>query len=218
MEVLFEQLAIHFSYMGVALALIASGVGVPIAEEMPLIIGGYLCHEEHAKLYIMLPVAYLSVLAGDVILYSLGRRYGHHVPKLPLLRRYLTEKRLLRAERALFDHAGKTLFCARFVPGLRAAVWFSSGVLKVPTWKFILYDGVAALISTPVLIGVGYLGAEHLSLVRRWTAGGQIALACTIVVGFIVFILYRRSRKLKSLASVKTALPSSHIGKVDEIA
>jgi len=218
MEGLFEQLVINMSYLGVALTLVASGVGVPIAEEMPLIIGGVLCHEGHASIYIMLPVAYASVLAGDIILYSLGRRYGHHVPKLPLLGRFLTEARLLRAERALFDHAGKTLFCARFVPGLRAAVWFSSGVLKVPSWKFILYDGLAAAISTPLLLGIGYLGAEHLSVIKKWTGGAQIALGAAIVIGFVCFYLYRRNRKQVGKPATPEAITDRHVSKADEIA
>ena len=218
MEALLEQLVIHLSYVGVALTLVASGVGVPIAEEMPLIIGGWLCHEGHAHMYIMLPVAYTAVLAGDVILYALGRRYGHHVPKLPLLGRFLTEERLLRAERALYDHAGKTIFCARFVPGIRAAVWFSSGVLKVPSWKFIMYDGLAAMISTPFLLALGYLGAEHLPAVRKWAGSTQLALGAVIVICFVCFIVYRRRRSQGTGMKVPPALPGRQVSKVDEIA
>ena len=93
MDHLIEQIIVHLPYLGVVFVLMLGGFGAPIPEDLPLLLGGYLCGSGQADVTIMLPVTLVAVLGADLMVYFLGRRYGHHVPKLPLLRRYLTEER-----------------------------------------------------------------------------------------------------------------------------
>lgn len=163
------------SYVIVALLLLSSGFGAPIPEDVPLLIGGWLCRQDHAELFIMIAVSWMFVLAGDCVLYFLGRRYGHHVPRLPGLRRVLTEERIAWAEGFFHRHGGKTLFVMRFMPAVRAAIWFSAGGLKIPFWKFITYDGTAALIFVPSYLLLGWFFSEQWERISRVTRIGQLA-------------------------------------------
>src|SRR5690606_33249443 len=96
--------------------LLLSGFGLPIPEDLPLILAGYLCGIEpaYADPWIMFPGCYLAIIGADLVVFVLGRRYGHHVPRLPLLRRFLTESRLAKTEAKLHQHGGKFIFMARF--------------------------------------------------------------------------------------------------------
>jgi membrane protein DedA with SNARE-associated domain len=203
MEVWLTQLAANAPYIVIVGIILISGFGAPIPEDIPLILAGYLCGKHFANPYIMFPATLAAVVGADAILFCIGRRYGHHVPKLPLLRRYLTEKRLGKTERMLHEHGGKFIFAARFLPGLRAPAMFTAGVFKLPFWKFFLYDGTAAMISAPIFLFLAYYFADHLDMVRQWVAEGQLAAVAAVVVaiaGFITLRLLARKRRQQAVA------------------
>ncbi len=190
------QLGTHAPYMPYVVVLgllLLSGFGLPIPEDIPLILAGYLCYPWHdghgyADPWVLFPLTFLAVVGADLMVFMLGRRYGHHVPKLPLMRRFLTEKRLAKTERLLHEHGGKFIFAARFLPGLRAPSIFTAGNFRVPYWKFLLYDGGAALISVPVILGLAYYFANHLEQVRQWVANGERGAIAVILLAVVVFV------------------------------
>jgi membrane protein DedA with SNARE-associated domain len=183
------------SYVLIALLLLSSGVGAPIPEDIPLLVGGWLCALEQAKLWLMLPLAWFFVLAGDSVLYFLGRRYGHHVPRLPGLSRVLTPQRIQRTEQFFQQHGGKTLFFVRFLAIVRASTWFVAGALRIPFWKFVAYDGVAALIFAPGLVLIGYMlgpRSEEIGHIVRWAQLGLTALVFIAVLAAVAWHMLRR--------------------------
>ena len=190
-----ESFVTHFAYAGVLLVLLLSGFGLPIPEDLPLILGGYLCATGRAELEIMIPLTLLAVVGADVMVYALGRRYGYLVPQLPMFRRFLTPSRLERAGEFLVDHGGKALFAGRFMPGLRTPIFFTAGLLKVPFWKFLLADGLAALISVPTLVLVGWYFSSYLEEVRKWAGGTQIVFGVLLVAVIGGYIWYKRRRQ-----------------------
>ncbi len=200
MEQFANELMTHLPYVGVIGLLLISGFGLPLPEDIPLLVGGYLCAQGYANIWVMVPLSFAAVLGADCILYWLGRRYGHHVPKLPLLRRYLNEAHLTRAEASFHNHGGKTLFIARFLPGLRAAVFFTAGVFKIPFWKMLAFDGSAAVISVPALVLVTYFFADHIDQIKHWSGEAQLLLAVGMVavIGGVVAFNVLRRRKVAS--------------------
>ncbi len=192
----------YMPYVVVLGLLLLSGFGLPIPEDIPLILAGYLAFYGYADAWVLFPLTFLAVVGADMMVFVLGRRYGHHVPKLPLMRRFLTEKRLARTEGLLHAHGGKFMFAARFLPGLRAPAIFTAGNFKIPYWKFLLYDGGAALVSVPVILGLAYYFANHLEQVRKWVANGERGVIGVILVAAVVFVgvklvLNRRLAKVK---------------------
>lgn len=178
----------YMPYVVVLGLLLLSGFGLPIPEDIPLILAGYLSYHGSADPWVLFPLTFLAVVGADLMVFWLGRRYGHHVPKLPLMRRFLTEKRLAKTERLLHEHGGKFMFAARFLPGLRAPAIFTAGNFKLPYWKFLLYDGGAALLSVPLILGLAYYFAEHLEQVRVWIANGEKGVIGVIVLAALGFV------------------------------
>lgn len=193
MEEWLQQVGQQAPYIVIVGVLIISGFGLPLPEDIPLLVAGYLCATGYARIEIMLPATFLAIVGADAMVYWLGRRYGHHVPKLPLLRRYLTPERVAKTEAKLHKHGGKFIFTARFLPGIRTAAFFSAGVFKVPYWKFFLYDGAAALISVPTIVLLAYYFGER---VKGWVEDGSIVaivlLAAIIGVPLLVKRLLKR--------------------------
>ncbi|MFA9478185.1 DedA family protein [Phycisphaerales bacterium AB-hyl4] len=199
MEEWLAELAGVTPYLVIFGILLVSGFGLPIPEDIVLILAGYLSGSGITDPWIMFPGAFITILGSDLIVYTLGRRYGHHVPKLPVLRRFLNDARLVRTERKLHEHGGKFIFMARFLPGLRTAAFFTAGTFKIPAWKFLLYDGSAAAISVPLILGLSYAFSHQIDRVYEWVAEGQLAVAGLVVliiaVAFGVRWWMRRRRR-----------------------
>lgn len=193
---------IQFGFPLIIFVLLASGFGLPIPEDIPLLVTGYLCSFNPDHLWTMIPLTFAAVLGSDCCVYWMGRHFGHHVPRLPLLRRFLDEKHLARAQRAYHDHGGKTLFIARFLPGLRAASFFTAGAFKIPFWKLLVFDGSAALISVPSLVLLGFFFANQFDRVEELTNEAQ-ALLALVIVGVITAVVVIRVLRRRKVASAR---------------
>lgn len=195
------QLGSALCYVLICALLIAGGMGLPVPEDIPLLAAGVLCHHGLMDLRTTLVLTLLFVLGADMLLFFMGRRYGRQVPRLPLLRQFVTETRLARADRYFQDHGGKTLLIARFLPGIRSAVWFTAGACRIPWWKMAVCDGTAALVSVPTLVLLGYFGSQHIGKITEWTRVGQIGLLTLMVVVVVAIVAYRLLRRRRKVAA-----------------
>jgi membrane protein DedA with SNARE-associated domain len=198
----------NLPYLGLFIILMLTGLGLPLPEDIPLLAAGALCGAGHANIYIMIPVAVASVVGSDCLVLYLGSKYGHHIPKLPILKHFLTEKKLARAEEMFAKHGGKTLILSRFMPGLRAALYFSAGLFKVPMWKLLVYDGGAALFSVPAWVLFAYFFAGNwesvVKIAHRLQLGIGIGVVL-VVVSFIIWQVIRHKKKKQEILAKKEA-------------
>ena len=185
-----QELLQRFSYLGILAALLLGSLGVPIPEEMPIVAAGILSHEGLAQWWLALPVCVLGVLAGDVVLYWAGRRWGERLLRWRVVRHVLTRARADWLKAAYREHAMKTVAMARHVTGLRAAAFLTAGIARVPFWKFILADAAAAAVTVPLAFGLAYFFTHQINAiladvhrVERWLAlAGLVAVAGALVV------------------------------------
>lgn len=89
------------------------------------------------------------------------------------------------------------------MPGLRAPMFFSAGTLHLPYRVFLLYDGMAALVSVPLIIGAVYYFGDEMDWVIRVV---QRAEHSVIIVIFAAILLvaakwYITHRKLRRSAA-----------------
>ena len=96
-----EAFVQDWGYLGVFLGIIATGLGFPMPEELPVVIGGALAGWDKALWWIMLPVCIVGVIIGDSFLYFIGYFFG-----AKLVQRGFIRDRLLPPER--LDQIGTT--------------------------------------------------------------------------------------------------------------
>jgi membrane protein DedA with SNARE-associated domain len=177
--------------------LLVCGLGVPIPEDITLVAAGILAAIGNISLPGALIAGFVGVLLGDSILFFLGRRYGYKVFTLPVFRKIFTEKRIQLARNKVVTNSRFICFSARFLPGLRAPIYLTAGVMGVKPLTFLLLDGFAALISVPIWIFVGYYLGENLDDTFHMVMKIQkylIAIIVVLVAGYI-FWLYRIKKK-----------------------
>ncbi len=195
---LITWLAAH-GYPIIFLMLLGSGLGVPVPEDVPLIAAGVLA--DHGGMSVPLAAATCGVfvLARDSIVFTLGYRYGVAVLQNRWARRIVSPERLEQAQGYLEQRGALVVFIGRFVPGFRAAIFFAAGASKVRPAVFIATDAVAALISLPFFVWIGYAFSQNMERIHELVTGYRaVALSVLAVIALVAGWRWWRARKTEA--------------------
>ncbi len=208
--------------------LIACGLGLPLPEDVALITGGFLAAIGPQKggmgvgsVWLMMIVGLSGIVIGDSIIFKAGKDYGDALFDTRL-GRHIGRARVDRIRELFTRHGSKLIMVARFLPGLRAPTFFVAGSAKVPFFVFALYDGIAALISAPVWVWLGFwVTRKH--AVRR-SAGKlepafaiakqfQLVILClmglAMIVGLVWWLVARRRKAAEAQAAISEPPPAN---------
>lgn len=202
---LLEHLILLFAesgYLAVFAALLLCGAGVPLPEDITLVAGGVIAGLGYAHVHAMVAVALAGVLIGDATMFLLGHRHGARVMRWPPVARLLTPDRYARVQEKFARYGNRFLFFARFLPGMRTAVYVTAGAThRVSFLRFLLLDGLAALISVPAWVYLGYAGADNRAWLAMWIGRGQHGGWIVIGLGALIAAAWwwhRRRRDRRS--------------------
>lgn len=145
-----------FSLWGPFLILLLCGLGLPIPEDIVLMVAGMLAQDDGRSWIATATLMYIGVLGGDSIIFILGQRYGTRLLAWEMTHNLFPPKKQARVQRLFERHGSIVLLIARFLPGLRAPIYSTAGAMKVSYLKFLFFDGVAALVSAPVFVWLGH--------------------------------------------------------------
>lgn len=210
-----------YGYPGVFLALLASGFGFPIPEELPVLTAGVLVGHGDTTLrwWVMIPVCILGVALGDGVLYTVGRVYGPRLLANPWIqRRVLTPEKRALIEKNFQDRGVMILMTARLTPGIRTPIFMMAGVLRVPFGRFLLADGLYALPGVNVLFWLGYFLTDQVLEVfhsaERYRPVVVFGVLCA-VAGVVVYHILA-NRKVTTGSPAEVPLYSKPVEKVTE--
>jgi membrane protein DedA with SNARE-associated domain len=142
----------------------------------------------------MAAICYLGILAGDLLIYRVGWLAGPALFRKKWFRRHLTTKRLHLIRENLHKRTILTIMVARHLFYIRTATFLMCGAVRLPFARFFLIDACAALITVPIMMGLGFLFAHNYELIMAYIRQIKIAL---VVVGFVLlgFVVIRYRRK-----------------------
>jgi membrane protein DedA with SNARE-associated domain len=191
-----------YAYFAIFGALVLAAFGLPIPEEIPVVVAGGLCadaatppphhaydimlgalglpipdavgpltaiatadappvpapvYPRHPLWYIMLPVVILGVVLCDGLLYGIGRFGGPKLLEIDWVKRWVVKPEMRdRIETNFHKYGVRILLGVRLLPGVRAPVFVIAGVLRLPLTRFILADGLYAILGVSVLFFLAY--------------------------------------------------------------
>jgi membrane protein DedA with SNARE-associated domain len=191
---MFASLFHPSSYLGIVLFLVLTGCGMPLPEEVAIILAGVLSAQGHLLPGPALLACLIGALLGDSTIYAIGHRWGHSLLSYhPRLAKLLGAEREKRFEEAIEQHALKVMLLSRFLVGVRAPVYLATGVVRLPFRRFLMYDVLCASLVVGLFFGLSYLFGDH---VARWVRDAELKV--TLVVLLVVLIagllIYRRHR------------------------
>ena len=186
----------EYGYIAVFSCLILCGLGVPVPEDITLVSGGVISGLGLANPHIMLGIGLAGVLAGDSTMFLAGRIFGYRVQRLRLFRKIVSPQRFSQIQRKFKKHGLGLLFVARFLPGLRSPIYLVAGMShRISYVTFIVMDGLAALISVPVWIYLGYFFADNLDILMEYVHDVQKAIFLSLgLLGVIILVIYFKKK------------------------
>jgi membrane protein DedA with SNARE-associated domain len=222
LERLVDLLAGHsldIGYVFVFLVLLLCGFGLPMPEDVILVTGGvlaWLASDLEAVslsalladrgLLAMIGVGLAGILAGDTCIFLAGRRFGHRVADFRPLRRVITPEKLELVEKKVRTRGNVVVVFARFLPGLRAPTFFTVGHARMPLWEFLLFDGVAALVSAPLWVCLGFWFGSDLEQAARMAGRfGHYILIAVAVVLLGLAVRWAQARRTATAAATEQA-------------
>jgi membrane protein DedA with SNARE-associated domain len=197
---LLQQLITIFAengYVAVFIALMICGAGLPLPEDITLVAGGVIAGLGYANVHAMVALAMFGVLLGDSAIFLLGHHYGARILQWRFVARVLTPERYLKVQEKFDQYGNRMLFFARFLPGMRTTVYLTAGTThRVSFLRFLLIDTLAALISVPFWVYLGFFGADNHEWLVKWLHRGQSSL--WVLVGVLlltVLVLWWKHRR-----------------------
>jgi membrane protein DedA with SNARE-associated domain len=176
--------------------LFASGFGLPINEDILLLAAAALTLKGVMDPLPLIAVAWCGLLAADTLVFHWGRVFGVRFLRHRFMARWVPEARLAAMQGTMLRYGPGYIFVVRFMPGMRTALFFAAGSLKMPYRYMLIYDGAAALVELPLLVyGVRYVGGrweQILALVQRFQ-GFLLPAILLLVLG--VWLYTRRGSK-----------------------
>lgn len=191
----------HFRYLGLFGLLVLGGVGFPFPEDITFILAGILLSQEVIDLWPAFVAVYSGLLIADVILYTIGRKFGRRVAMCRPFALMLTPERFRRLEYRFATRGTPYVLLGRHLPGIRAQVFLVAGVMRMPFVRFVLADALSAVFSVGIWGGAGYVfGYKVLSLNKRFGEVERTVILPVVgaaIIGGAVYLLvrYLRARK-----------------------
>jgi len=173
--------------LGRILLMIVIAVGTLASEDLAGISAGLLAASGTLSYGSAVLASFLGIFIGDSLLYAAGYHFGRPLLEHRWARWFVPRQGLDRAQ-AMFHRYGLwIIIVTRFLPGTRAATYFSAGALRAPFWRFLFVFALAAALWTPLLVGLAYLAGSQLQ--QFYGAYEALALPLLIGAGLLVYLL-----------------------------
>jgi membrane protein DedA with SNARE-associated domain len=192
-----EEFLRNWGTPGIFVGILLTGLGFPMPEELPVVLGGALVAGKHAYWWVMLPTCIVGVIIGDSFLYFIGRLWGSRLVQSPFISKHiLTPDRLRKITDNFHDYGIRILLFARLTPGIRAPIFLTAGITKLPLFRFILADGIYAIPGVSILFGLGYAFTDQVvELIQNEAGKVKSIIILVVLVGIAGYMAYRFLRK-----------------------
>jgi membrane protein DedA with SNARE-associated domain len=184
-------------YLILFLLLLGCGLGLPLPEDIPLVIAGWTISQGHMSWFIAPFVAWAGIVGGDICLYHIGRSYGLNIAKLPIIGHHVTRERIEHVEVWFKKHGVWTVAVCRMVAGVRGAMVVAAGITKFNRLKFIIADSLAAVVSGGMFMVLGWWAGSNFEhyIAAAEKFERELGIALGAIAAILLAIYFWRRKK-----------------------
>ena len=180
----------------------AEQFALPVPSEPVLLASGALAGTGQLRLSLAIMVGVAASLLDDVVWYEIGRSRGSLVLRF-LCRISLQPDSCVRRSQETFARYGaRSLLVAKFVPGLNTVAQPLAGIVGMPRRRFLLFDGLGALLWIGGYTALGYVFSDQLERVGRYGEYLGTWLIAMLLGAFVLYVggkYVRRQRFIRQL-------------------
>lgn len=190
------ELSGNIAYLIIFLLLCLCGLGIPLPEELTLLMAGYLSYDGDVKLWPMWSTCVLGILFGDSLLFLIGKKWGTKLSAHPFITKFWHLEKQERIKNYFIKQGARTIFFVRFLSGLRGPTHLLAGSMGFPFWKYLVTNFFAILIHVTIVQGLGYVFGNQIDIVKHNLAVAKhVLILIVLVVAVILILKYLYSRK-----------------------
>lgn len=154
-------------YGGLFGLLLAGAFGLPMPEDIPLLLAGMLIERGSASPLPVFLVCYLALILGDVLIYFVGRYFGRRLYRYRWFRRRFPTSKVRALRLKLEKHSFATIIIARHLFYVRSMTFITCGIVRMRFARYLLADMLAGLLSCSVMLSLGYAFSYHLDTIAE---------------------------------------------------
>lgn len=181
--------------------ILLAGVNIPISIDILLVVTAVLAATTlSSKAYTLFFCFTSGCICSAWISYWLGRLFGKKFLKISWVSRLLPQSKVDKVFQFYKRHGFWAFLVGRFIPfGIRNCLFLSTGMVRVPFFKFVLYDFIACTLwSTVFFFSLFHIGQNYEILLAKLNRI-NIFLFIGFSVTVIGWICYKISRRKKTV-------------------
>lgn len=183
------EVTVYLTSFGV---LLAAGFGLGPPEEIALPGAGiYAGTHPEVRWWVLLPVCIVGVVIADLFLYFIGRRLGHRLLNHRWMARLISTEKRKHIEKNFHEYGLSILLFGRLMPGVRAPLFLTAGAIHLPLGRFLLADGLGAVLGNAFLFFLGYWLGDQVNQLVQQAESLKPILVIVVVGALIAFVLYK---------------------------
>jgi membrane protein DedA with SNARE-associated domain len=181
----------HHGYFFLAIVCLAEAVGLPLPAALAMLTAGAVAAYGDIHLYLVIVVGVIAMVAGDLLLYYLGRVSGWRLLGFLCRLSANPETCILRSAEYFYRRGKQTLLFAKFIPGINTMSPPLAGSMKMRLGDFLQFDTLGATFYVGAYTIAGYLFSDALRAITRGLRSAGFAAEVISGTGLVVYIAYR---------------------------
>jgi len=155
----------HYGYAIIMAAVLVEGMGIPAPGQSLFLAGALEASQGQIDLLWLLFFVTASATIGNTIGYVIGRCFG----SAALRKLRLDPMRQERLENTFHRWGGIIIVLGRFLDGFRQLNGIMAGVMRMPWWRFSVYNTIGAVLWTCFWgLGTYYVGHDFHAVMAFW--------------------------------------------------
>jgi len=181
----------HHGYLFLAAVCFAEAVGLPLPAALAILTAGAVAAYGDLHFYLVLGTGVIAMIAGDVILYFMGRVSGWTLLGFLCRLSANPETCILRSAEYFYRRGKLTLLFAKFIPGINTMSPPLAGSMKMRLRDFLQFDTLGAILYVGAYAVVGYLFSDALRAITRGLRSAGFAAEVIFAIGLAAYVVYR---------------------------
>ena len=197
-------------YISLLLVVFGRQLCLPLPADLLLVAAAPLVAGGRMSLPLVLCIGVSGCLAGDLVWFGAGRRWGSKV--LHILCYFTGDPvRCTRRAHTSFARWGlKLLLIAKFIPGMDAIAPPIAGMEGSPLPSFVTLDAVGSLLWSGFYVGLGFYFSHELTIAIRVASHFAIAIALLIGCPLAIMVTWRITKLFHMIRRLRLRTISPH--------
>jgi len=203
-----EGLPPELMYLMILMIAYVENVFPPIPGDMIVVFGGYLAGKSALMLSGVILFATIGGAAGFMTMFFVGGRIGTAIMQ-PNRFRWLPKDQIATSRRWLSRWGYGLIAVNRFLSGTRSVISLVAGMAKMRIRPVLIASTFSAAIWCALIAWLGYIVGDNWEIVGHYLAIYGKVVLWVMVVGIVLFAVYRLLRRKKALTD--TDVPETDV-------